>query len=170
MAENKTDNINLNISTRRKFTIDGDRDKVIFLDVNDLALVNRLSESITKMDELKDEWEKLEKLGDTSSEVLEGDEADEALLKEVKDFSEQFTTVENKMRDIIDYIFDCEGLCQTVVGNSSVFSPVNGTYKFEQIIDVLTGLYEDSIGKEVKKLNTKKVEKKTSKYIRNAKK
>jgi hypothetical protein len=172
MAEKKTiDNINLNVNTRRKFTIDGDRDKVIYLDVNDIGLVTRLSDSIKKMDELKEEWDKLEAVSVTDDKQVSDneDEMDEALLKEVTDFSEQFTAVEKKMRDIVDFIFDCEGLCQTVVGSSSIFSPVNGVYKFEQIIDVLTGLYEDSIEKEAKKLNARKVEQKTSKYIRNAK-
>lgn len=173
MAEKKTiDNINLNVNTRRKFTIDGDRDRVIYLDVNDLALVSRLADSVKRMEELKDDWEKLntESVAQSIENTEENDgEMDESLLKEVTDFSEGFTTVENKMRDIIDYVFDCEGLCQTVVGNSSVFSPTNGVYKFEQIIDVLSGLYEDSIEKEAKKINKQKVAQKTSKYIRNRK-
>ena len=163
-------NINLNITIRKKFTIDGDRSRVIELDTHDLALVTRLTESVRRMDTLKEDWEKLEKLADTPTDKLTDDaEIDEATLKETMDFSDQFALVEAKMRDIVDYIFDCPGLCQTVVGNASVFSPINGMYKFEQIIDVLTGLYEESIEKEAKKINKRKVEAKTSKYIRNVK-
>lgn len=170
MAEKN--NINLNITTRKKFTIDNDKSRVITLDTHDLALVNRLSESVKRMDALKDDWEKLEKLANASEgvEITEEDVDDNLLKKEVADFSDQFAVIEAKMRDIVDYIFDCPGLCQTVVGNASIFSPVNGAYKFEQIIDVLTGLYEDSIEKEAKKINKRKVETKTSKYIRNSKK
>lgn len=169
MAEKN--NINLNITTRKKFTIDNDKSRVIELDTHDLALVNRLSESVKRMDALKEDWEKLEKLANISDDVEISDEdVDDALLKGVTDFSEQFALVETKMRDIVDYVFDCPGLCQTVVGNASVFSPVNGAYKFEQIIDVLTELYEDSIEKEAKKINKQKVDAKTSKYIRNSKK
>lgn len=169
MAEKN--NINLNITTRKKFTIDNDKSRVIALDTHDLALVNRLSESVKRIDALKDDWEKLEKLANTSEGVeITEDDVDDNLLKEVADFSDQFAVIEAKMRDIVDYIFDCPSLCQTVVGNASVFSPVNGAYKFEQIIDVLTGLYEDSIEKEAKKINKRKVEAKTSKYIRNSKK
>lgn len=170
MAEKN--NINLNITTRKKFTIDNDKSRVITLDTHDLALVNRLSESVKRMDALKDDWEKLEKLANASEgvEITEEDVDDNLLKKEVADFSDQFAVIEAKMRDIVDYIFDCPGLCQTVVGNASIFSPVNGAYKFEQIIDVLTGLYEDSIEKEAKKINKRKVEAKTSKYIRNSKK
>ena len=169
MAEKN--NINLNITTRKKFTIDNDKSRVIELDTHDLALVNRLSESVKRMDALKDDWEKLEKLANTSTDVeISEDDVDDNLLKEVTDFSDQFAVIEAKMRDIVDYIFDCPSLCQTVVGNASVFSPVNGAYKFEQIIDVLTGLYEDSIEKEAKKINKQKVEAKTSKYIRNSNK
>ena len=169
MAEKN--NINLNITTRKKFTIDNDKSRVIELDTHDLALVNRLSESVKRIDALKDDWEKLEKLANTSEGVeITEDDVDDNLLKEVADFSDQFAVIEAKMRDIVDYIFDCPSLCQTVVGNASVFSPVNGAYKFEQIIDVLTGLYEDSIEKEAKKINKRKVEAKTSKYIRNSKK
>lgn len=164
MAEQN--NINLNISTRKRFTIDNDLNKVVELDVHDLALINRLSESIKKMDELKDDWEKLEKMA--NSEV--SDEVDDALLREVEDFSQQFNLIETRMREIVDYIFDCPGLCITVLGASSIFSPVNGKYKYEQIIDVFTGLYEDTIEKEAKKINTRKVEARTSKYIKNTKK
>lgn len=168
MAEKN--NINLNINTKQKFTIDGDRRRVVELDTHDLALVNRLSESIKKMNALKDEWEKLGNLSEVSENVeVAEDEVDEALLKEVADFSDQFAVVEAKMRSIIDYIFDCEGLCQTVLGGASIFSPVNGAYKFEQIIDVFTGLYEDTIEAEAKKINKRTVEAKTSKYIRNKK-
>lgn len=166
MAEKN--NINLNINTKQKFTIDGDRRRVVELDTHDLALVNRLSESIKKMNALKDEWEKLGDLSSEPEELTEG-EVDEALLKEVADFSDQFAIIEAKMRSIVDYIFDCEGLCQTVLGGASIFSPVNGTYKFEQIIDVFTGLYEDTIEAEAKKINKRTVEAKTSKYIRNKK-
>ena len=169
MAEKN--NINLNITTRKKFTIDNDKSRVIELDTHDLALVNRLSESIKRMDSLKEDWEKLETTTDTSDKVeISEEDVDDTLLKEVADFSDQFAVIEAKMRDIVDYIFDCPGLCQTVVGNASVFSPVNGAYKFEQIIDVLTGLYEVSIEKEAKKINKQKVEAKTSKYIRNSNK
>lgn len=171
MAEKN--NISLNITTRQKFTIDNDKSRVIELDTHDLALVNRLSESVKRMDALKEDWEKLEKLANASNEVElsdDVDDVDDTLLKEITDFSDQFAVIEAKMRDIVDYIFDCPGLCQTVVGNASIFSPVNGAYKFEQIIDVLTGLYEDSIEKEAKKINKRKVETKTSKYIRNSNK
>lgn len=169
MAEKS--NINLNITTRQRFTIDNDKSRVIELDTHDLALVNRLSESVKRINALKEDWEKLEKMANIPDDVeISEDDVDDALLKEVADFSDQFAVIEAKMRDIVDYIFDCPGLCQTVVGNASIFSPVNGAYKFEQIIDVLTGLYEDSIEKEAKKINKQKVEAKTSKYIRNSKK
>lgn len=164
-------NINLNITTRKRFTIDNDKSRVIELDTHDLALVNRLSDSIKRMNALKDDWEKLENTANTSDEVeVSEEDVENNLLKEVTDFSDQFAVIEAKMRDIVDYIFDCPGLCQTVVGNASIFSPANGAYKFEQIIDVLTSLYEESIEKEAKKINKQKVEAKTSKYIRNSKK
>lgn len=169
MAEKKTttNNISLGITTKKRFTIDGDRMRTVELDTHDLALVNRLSESVKKMEALKGEWEKLDAIGAQAKEPeASEDEVDEAALKEISDFSEQFTLVENKMREIVDYIFDCPGLCQTALGNASIFSPVNGVYKFEQIIDVFTGLYEDTIEAEAKKINKKKVEERTSKYMR----
>ena len=71
MAEKKTmDNINLNVNTRRKFTIDGDRDKVIYLDINDIGLVTRLSDSIKKMDELKEEGDKLEAVSESDDKKM----------------------------------------------------------------------------------------------------
>ena len=103
MAEKN--NINLNITTRQKFTIDNDKSRVIELDTHDLALVNRLSESVKRMDALKEDWEKLEKLANTSTDVeISEDDVDDNLLKEVTDFSDQFAVIEAKMRDIVDYI------------------------------------------------------------------
>lgn len=156
-------NINLNISTRKRFTIDGDLNKVIELDVNDLNLVTRLSDSIKKMDSLKSEWEKLEHIADNTT--TEGED-EEALLRGVDDFSNQFSLIESQMRGIIDFIFDSEGLSDTILGASSIFSPAGGKYKYEQIIDVLTGLYENAIEKEAKKINARKVEVRTSKYTK----
>lgn len=168
MAEHS--NINLNISTRKKFTIDGDATRVIELDIHDLALVTRLSDSLQRMDALTAEWEKLGNMvGNSTVDDVEDDTAVDVIIKESKDFSDQFNLIETEMRNIIEFIFDCDGMCKTILGNSSVFSPVNGKYKYEQIIDVLTGLYEDSIEKEAKKINARKVEAKTSKYIKKKK-
>lgn len=163
MAEQN--NINLNITTRKRFTIDGDLNRVIELDVHDLALITRLSDSIHKMDALKEEWEKLDKMA-VEGTKSDTDEVDDALLRSIDDFSNQFNSVESQMREVVDFIFDSEGLCETVLGGSSIFSPANGKYKYEQIIDVLTGLYEDTIEKEAKKINTRKIETRTSKYTK----
>lgn len=148
-----TSNINFNFNKKKKFTIDGDENKVIELDTSDVGIVTRLNDSMTKINELEKKQERLTELSSQND--------DTAAL----DFTQLFSEVEREMRDIIDYIFD-SSVADTILGKSSVFSPVNGKYKFEQIIDVLLGLYETDIKKETSKINTEHINKHTAKYVK----
>ena len=153
-------NINLNLNTKQRFTVDGDANKVIELDTHDINVAKRLSESINMMDELRDKWNELT---EKSAQVVEGKEI---TLETNDELTQLLDELETKMRGIVDFIFDSEGLCDIILGNSSIFTPVNGKTKYEQIIDGITGLYEDSIKAETEKLNKRKIANKTAKYVK----
>lgn len=156
MAE-QMKNINLNLDTRESFTIDGDPNRVIKLDIHDTNVVTRLTDALEAMRITQSNWSKLQELTENGEEMTS---------EEIKEFSEEFKAIEAEMRKHLDTAFDCEGMCDTILGTSSIFSSVNGVLKYEQIIDSIITVYEDSIKVETAKLNRRKVAKKTEKYVK----
>lgn len=154
--------ITFNVETKEEFFIDGDENRVIKLDTHDINLVNRLTDAIPKMQALDKRWSALTE----AANVLQETEDIEDTLEDVNKFSETLKGIEKEIRTILDETFDSPGMSDTILGDSSAFSPVNGKFKYEQIIDVLVGLYESDIKKEADKFNRTKVKKKTAKYIR----
>lgn len=150
-------NINFNIDTRESFTIDGDENRVIKLDIHDTNVVTRLTDALAMMRETQSSWTHLNDLTKSGENMSE---------EEINQFSQEYKDIENKMREHIDYAFDCPGMCDTILGTTSIFSSVNGVLKYEQIIDSIVNVYEDSIKKETEKLNKRKVTKKTEKYVK----
>ena len=144
-------NINFGFDKKKSFTIDGDENRVIYLDTADVGIVNRLNDSMSTIHELE---KKQERLSDMSKD-------DGTLV----DFTTLFAEVERDMRGVIDSIFDSP-VSDTILGNSSVFSPVNGRYKFEAIIETLLDLYEADIKKETGKINKAHIAKHTAKYAK----
>lgn len=162
MAEMR--NINLDIDTRQKFSINGDPNKVIELDTRDINIVNRYKESIDKMKSMQDDYARLNTISKEMSEISDGENAEEETLKKVTEFTDKMKELERAMRDVIDYIFDTK-MSDTICGNSSIFSPVNGkSVKFEQILDTFAGLYEKDIKSDMVKINKEKIKKRTTKY------
>lgn len=155
-------NITFEVNTREKFFVDGDENRVIELDVNDVNLVNRLTDAVPKMKELDKRWTELNK---SANAIQIGEDVAEN-LEEVNNFSATFKSIETEIRTILDDTFDSPGMSDTILGTTSAFSPANGKFKYEQIIDVLVGLYETNIKKEAEKFNRTKVKKKTAKYIK----
>lgn len=150
-------NINFNIDTRESFTIDGDENRVIKLDIHDTNVVTRLTDALAMMRETQNSWTHLNDLAKSGEDMS---------VEEINQFSQEYKDIENKMREHIDYAFDCPGMCDTILGTTSIFSSVNGVLKYEQIIDSIVNVYEDSIKRETEKLNKRKVAKKTEKYVK----
>ena len=150
-------NINFNLDTRESFTIDGDENRVIKLDIHDTNVVTRLTDALEMMQKTQSSWTHLNDITKNGQDMT---------VEEMNEFSQEYKDIENKMRSHIDYAFDCPGMCDTILGTTSIFSSVNGILKYEQIIDTITSVYEESIKKETEKLNKRKVAKKTEKYVK----
>jgi len=153
----KIRNINLNIDTRESFTIDGDENKVIKLDIHDTNIVTRLTDALEEIRKTHNSWTELNEIANKGENMTN---------EEMTEFSEKFKSIEAEMRNHLDYAFDCPGMCDTILGNTSIFSSVNGVLKYEQIIDSIITVYEDSIKAETAKLNKRTVAKKTEKYVK----
>lgn len=162
MAEMR--NINLDIDTRQKFSINGDPNKVIELDTRDINIVNRYKESIDKMKSMQDDYANLHAIYEEMQAIEDGENASEERLAKVGEFTDEMAKIERKMRDVIDYIFDTK-MCDTICGNSSIFSPVNNQrVKFEQILDTFSALYEKDVKSNMAKISKNRVKQRTAKY------
>lgn len=147
MAEIK--NLDLSVIQRRKFTIDGNPDNVIELNTSDFLIVDRLREAYPKLQALSEQLQAPE----TNENDLEG------TLNTLGDF---FKDIDKQMRELVDYIFDAD-VCSHCVPTGSMYDLHEGAPTYDHIITILSGLYENNLSEEVKKVN-KRISKHTSKY------
>lgn len=145
-------NVNFNLNTRKKFTVDGDENNVIELDTSDIGIVTRLNESMKTISEIEKKQERLTELAQNEDSAL--------------DFTALFAETERDMRGVMDYVFDSP-VSDAILGNSSIFSPVGDKYKFEQILDTLLGLYEADIRNGAARINKANIRRHTAKYTGN---
>lgn len=156
-AEPEVTDIDLGFVEKKKFRIAGDFNRMLTLNVSDLNITARLSTGYPKLKALLAEaQEKVASIPD--------DLDDEQLLASMAD---ALTDIDKKMRDIIDYIFDTNA-SEVCAPSGNMFDPVGGQWRFERILDKLTGLYANGLNAEFNKIKNK-VESKTSKYTKKKK-
>lgn len=149
--------INLSAIRKKRFRIDGDNNKWIELNVSDMNILSRLTDS----------YSKLEKLQEKATGISETVAAGEDDFDEVK-LAKDLKSIDNDMRKIIDYIFD-SNVSEVCASDGSMFDPFNGVCRYEHIINVLVGLYDDNISNEAETLK-KNVGKHTAKYTNKGRK
>lgn len=151
-VNNGIQNIDLEIFNKKKFTINGDPNRVLELDVNDLNIITRI----------KDQYPVLEKLADKVASISLNEDASD--LEIVNEASDKLKEVDEEMRKSIDTIFD-SNVSEVCVPSGSMYDPINGKFRYEHIIDTLIKLYDENLTSEVKKIQ-KRVSKHTSKYTK----
>ena len=157
MAEDIKD---ISLSTKKSFRIDGDNNRVIWLDVSDMNLVVRVDEVYADIQSLAvDAQTRM-----ANAKVTEDEDGESPL----KDISGILKDIDMKMREKINYIFasDVADACEPT-GN--MYDMVNGEYRFEHIIEVLSTLYANNLTAEVKKMQ-ERIKKHTAKYTGKRKK
>lgn len=154
-------NVSIGLGNKKRFSVNGDLNTVIEFDPSDLGVANRLSKSLSLLSQTSEKWEELNKTVDAANEA---DNIDSA-MESMKEFSKQFDELEGKIRETIDFVFDSE-IADKLLGNSSAFSPVNGKFKYEHIIESVLKCYEQQVQDEAPKFNKRKITKYTNKYIR----
>ena len=159
MAEDTKD---ISLSTKKSFRIDGDNNRVIWLDVSDMNLVVRIDEVYADMQSLAVDAQT--RMANAKVTVSEEDDGKSPLT----DISGILKDIDAKMREKINYIFasDVADACEPT-GN--MYDMVNGEYRFEHIIEVLSTLYANNLTAEVKKMQ-ERIKKHTSKYTSKRKK
>lgn len=146
-----TNNISLNISERKEYTINGSADKVIKLNPNDMRIVGRLDEVLPQLNEAEEKYRNLFNADDK-----------EDTQTSLSNFSKSLLEIDKDIREIINYLFDYD-VCSVCADGGSMLDLQDGEYRFSVIITTLLSLYTDTITEETNKM-IKKMQKYTDKY------
>lgn len=151
--------LDLRLSSRKRFRIDGDDNRVLELNTSDLNLITRLRSAYPQLKDIAQNAFK-----DLPDAVIEDENYDFMEDEATSKFSETLQDADTKMRALLDYIFD-SNVSELCAPHGSMFDPVNGKLRFEHIIDTLAPLYETDISTEMNKV-TVNVSKHTAKYTK----
>lgn len=146
-------NIDLSVLRKKRFTLDGDPNRVLELDTADLSIVQRLAEAYPNLDGLQYEV----------SQITEGIEAkDETIAQDMSTMATRLKDADDKMRELLDYIFD-SNVSEMCAPNGSMYDPIGGQLRYEHLISILISLYEENLANEMKRVQ-KRVKSHTAKY------
>ena len=157
LVENDTNFVDIQIPgvSKQRFRINGDNDKILELDTQDVNIIPRLNKGYKELMGLVD------KISEVSAAADE-DATDKALEK----MSAKIEELDSKMKNWVDYIFD-SNVSEVCIGNGSMYDPSDGKFKFEHIIESLGKLYAETFNEEFEKMR-KRVSKHTNKYTKKA--
>lgn len=153
VVEDDIQDIDLSIIKKQRFRINGDNDKILELNVADMRIATRLKEAYPRLNTLMDS------VADKFNAIPDG--ADEETLIKVGDAVDEIDT---RMRNEIDYIFDTN-VSEICGSDGSMWDLIDGSFRYEHIIDKLAKLYENNLDKEYTNMK-RRVENKTGKYVK----
>lgn len=156
---NNVISLDMSDATRTKIWINGDCQKVISLNLTDMGIVARFSDAYPKLLELQD---------GISNTIASGKPEDMDDISEISTFASQFKSIDKKMREYVDFIFDGKVSDVCCDGGSMYDLVAGGWWRFEYIIDKLGNLYHVEFGKEMK-ANEKRMKMHTERYTGKAK-
>lgn len=143
---------------KKKFRLNGDNDTIIELNVHDMGIVDRLKNTWKKM---KDLDVKVNSLDMTPSE--EGGILSEEVMEKA---TATLAELDKAMREQVDYLFNSPiSDVAAPKGKCTMFDMVNGMFRYEHIIEVLSELYSNNLNKEFNKMR-QNTAKHTSKYTK----
>jgi hypothetical protein len=157
MSKTTTNNIELNISSKREYTINGDKSKILKLNPNDMGIIARTSDAIAMINELETDYTKL--FNEPEEKTSDDMPSDVALTQ----FSTKFKQLDAGIREAVNFLFDYD-VCSVCADEGSMFDLQDGEYRYAVIIDTLMPLYADTITEETNKMITK-MQKKVEKYV-----
>ena len=152
-ATNFSGNIDLSVLRKKRFTLDGDANRVLELDTSDLSIVQRLAEAYPNLEALEADVHK----------ITEGVEAkDETIAQDMNLMATRLKDADVKMRELVDYIFD-SNVSEMCAPTGSMYDPIGGQLRYEHLISILIGLYEENLAAEMKRVQ-KRVKSHTAQY------
>lgn len=150
IAQENIVDVDLSVIAKKKFRINGDESRILELNTSDLGIMSRIKEAYPKLMELQDEVVNIGNV-DTEDEI-----------ESISQIGDKLASVDMKMRDLLDFIFD-SNVAEVCGKEGSMYDPVGGMFRYEHILDTLTKLYEKDINHEFNAMRTR-VEKHTKKY------
>lgn len=148
--------IDLSVMARTRFRINGDNNKIIELNISDLGIVPRLNKAYGKLNELMDEvGDALQSLPDKEEDVTE---------EVFNSMSDTLENLDKEMKKQVDYLFDAP-VSEKCCDGGSMWDPIDGSFRYEHIIEKLANLYTNNLSAEFSKMK-RKVEDRTAKYTK----
>lgn len=146
----------ISFGTRKKrFRIDHDDNRIVELDTSDLTLINRLEAIYPKLNEMA---------SSVGKEFALPEDKELTTEEQLKLNSEALKKVDKQMRDALDELFD-SNVSSICAPSGSMYDMFNGEFRFERIINVLSGLYVGNIKRESDKV-MKRIKARTAKYTK----
>lgn len=147
--------VDISAIKKKKFRINGDNKKILELNVSDMNVASRMA---TAYDRLQKHMEKVTKI---LSDIPEDGNVS---VEQENEIETQLKSVDAKMREEVDYIFQAP--VSDICGDGgSMYDPFEGAFRFEHIIEAISKLYENNLENEFAKMK-KRVSTKTSKYTK----
>lgn len=150
-------NIDLSPIRKKRFTINGDENSVVELNTSDFSIINRMSEALPKLEDISKKMSSL-------NEGISEDKDEDSLVTDLEIMANNIKSANDDIKGLIDYIFD-SNVCGVCCPSGSMLDIIDGQFRYEFIIEALMGLYEETIKKETKKLQTR-MAKHTDKYTK----
>ena len=157
-VENKPDDImdiDLSVTAKKRFRINGDDSKILYLNTSDMLVLDRFRETYPKLAELAQE------ASDRIGTDAFGD--DEELTEDKLNVAaDTLKDINDKMCEYMDYVFDAD-ISGTCLDGGSMYDPFDGQFRFQHIFNKIFELYADNITKEYQKMSTH-IKRHTQKY------
>lgn len=145
--------IDLSETKKKQFRVNGDNNAILSLNTSDLSILSRLNKLYPKLQKLA---------GDAIAEMLP--DTDDDSEEYIKKSAEVLEKIDADMRNALDELFDAN-VSEVCAPSGTMYDPINGKLRFEHIVDVLSGLYEQNLKKEMS-LTTERISKHTKKYTK----
>lgn len=150
-VDNDIIDIDLSEIKKQRYRIDGDNNRILELNVQDMNMPSRFFETQKELEKITADWaEKISSWGDDLD-----DEINQQIADDIKN-------LDKELRAKLDYIFDTN-ISEITAPHGSMFDFIHGMFRFEYILDTISKLYNDTIANETK-LMLNNMAKYTSKY------
>ena len=146
--------VNLNDEIpKKRFRIDGDNDKILELDTSDLGIGERLKKIYPKLAKLV--ADAINVNYDTDNDMPETD---------INKVADTLSNIDMEMRKLLDELFDAN-VSEVCYVDKHMYSPYNGKFLYEILIEKLSKLYENNLTEEFNKMEDR-MKKHTQKYVK----
>lgn len=152
--------LDLSITKKKKFRFDNDDNRIIELNTSDMGILQRISDTYPKLQELQQKAASV-----MANTDVENTDDLETTLGGIRTVADRLAAIDKDMRTLVDDLFNAPVSAATAP-DGSMYDPFEGTFRFEHIITLLMSQYESNLQAEFNKME-KQINKHTAKYVKN---